>query len=31
MNFFAIFLRTLEPSCEIGAYSAAIFFLEVSV
>ena len=25
MNFFAVFLRKLEPSCEIGAYSAAIF------
>ena len=25
MNFFAAFLRKLEPSCEIGAYSAAIF------
>ena len=24
MNFFAVFLRKLEPSCEIGAYSAAI-------
>ena len=25
MNFFAVFLRKLEPSCKIGAYSAAIF------
>ena len=25
MNFFAVFLQKLEPSCEIGAYSAAIF------
>ena len=25
MNFFAVFLRKLEPSGEIGAYSAAIF------
>ena len=25
MNFFVVFLRKLEPSCEIGAYSAAIF------
>ena len=25
MNFFAVFLRKIEPSCEIGAYSAAIF------
>ena len=25
MNFFAVFLRKLEPSCEIGAYSTAIF------
>ena len=24
MNFFVVFLRKLEPSCEIGAYSAAI-------
>ena len=25
MNFFAVFLRKLEPSCKIGAYSAAMF------
>ena len=25
MNFFAVFLRKLEPSCENGAYSAATF------
>ena len=25
MNFFAVFLRKLETSCDIGAYSAAIF------
>ena len=25
MNFFVAFLRKLEPSCEIGANSAAIF------
>ena len=25
MNFCAVFLRKLEPSCEIEAYSAAIF------
>ena len=25
MNFFAVFLRKLEPSSEIGAYTAAIF------
>ena len=25
MNFFAVFMRKLEPSCKIGAYSAAIF------
>ena len=25
MNFFSVFVRKLEPSCEIGAYSAAIF------
>ena len=25
MNFFAVFLQKLEPSCKIGAYSAAIF------
>ena len=24
MNFFVVFLRKLEPSCEIGAYSADI-------
>ena len=24
MNSFAVFLRKLEPSCEIGAYSATI-------
>ena len=30
MNFYAVFLRKLEPSCEIGAYYAAIF-KEVSV
>ena len=25
MNFDAVFLRKLEPPCEIGAYYAAIF------
>ena len=25
MNFFAVFLRKLEPSCKMGVYSAAIF------
>ena len=25
MNFFAVFLQKLEPSCEIQAYSAAIY------
>ena len=25
MIFFAVFLRKLEPSCKIGAFSAAIF------
>ena len=25
MNFFAVLLRKVEPSCEIGAFSAAIF------
>ena len=25
MNFFAVFLRKLEPSCEIGVYSATNF------